>query len=76
MEVNKHTACGYSLFSKCSFDSNRNKHDYYRGKDCMKNCCIGLNEHVMKITDFERLKMLPLIEEENRFHMRQRLCYI
>ena len=42
MEVNKHTACGYSLFSKCSFDSNRNKHDYYRGKDCMKNCCKGL----------------------------------
>lgn len=32
----------------------------------MKNCCIGLNEHVMKITDFERLKMLPLIEEEKK----------
>ena len=32
-----HAACGNSLFINCSFDSNKNKHDYYRGEDCMKN---------------------------------------
>ena len=35
VKVNKQTACSYSLFTKCSFDSNR--HHYYRGNDCMKN---------------------------------------
>ena len=27
-KVNKHTASGYSLFTNCSFDSNKNNHDY------------------------------------------------
>ena len=27
-KVNKHTACSSSLFTKCSFDSNKNKHGY------------------------------------------------
>ena len=36
-ELNKHTASGYSLFTHCSFDATKNKLDYYRGKNCMKN---------------------------------------
>ena len=36
-ELNKHTPYGYSLFTHCSFDKTKNKLDYYRGKDCMKN---------------------------------------
>ena len=28
----KHTPCGYSLFTHCSFDTTKNKLDYYRGK--------------------------------------------
>ena len=32
-KINKHTAFGYSLFTHCSFDAIKNKHDYYRGKD-------------------------------------------
>ena len=36
-KINKHTASGYSLFTHCSFDVTKNKHDYYRGKDYMKN---------------------------------------
>ena len=38
-KVNKHSACVYLLFIHCSFDSNKNIHDYYRGKVCMKNIC-------------------------------------
>lgn len=34
---NKCTTCGYSLFTQCSFDNIRSKHDYYRGKDCIKS---------------------------------------
>ena len=37
--VNKYIECGYLLFINCSSDSNRNKYDYYRGKDCLKNFC-------------------------------------
>ena len=39
-EINKHTASGYSLFTHCSFDTTKNKHDYYRGKDCMKSILL------------------------------------
>ena len=28
--------CGYSLFTQCSFDNNKDKFDYYRGKECVK----------------------------------------
>ena len=36
-EINKHVPSGYSLFTYCSFVKTKNKLDYYRGKDCMKN---------------------------------------
>ena len=33
-KINKHTPSGYSLFTHCSFDTTKNKLDYY--KNCMK----------------------------------------
>ena len=48
-KINKHTASGYSLFTHCSFDATKNKLDYYRGKNCMKNFCLDLRENAMKI---------------------------
>lgn len=48
------------MFTQYSFDSNGNEHDFYSGKNCMKNSCKDLREHVVKITNFERLNMLPL----------------
>ena len=32
-KINKHTPSGYSLFTQCSFDTKKNKLDYYRGKN-------------------------------------------
>ena len=32
-KINLHTACGYSLFTHCSFDVTKTKYDYHRGKD-------------------------------------------
>ena len=37
-----------SLFAHCSFDSNRNKYDYYIGYDCMKKFCKQFKEHAAK----------------------------
>ena len=39
---NKHTPSGYSLFTHRSFDTTKNKPDYYRGTNCMKNLCLNL----------------------------------
>ena len=39
---------GFSMSTISSFRSIENKHDVYRGKDCMKNFCEFLREHTMK----------------------------
>ena len=47
-KINKHTPSAYSLFTHCSFDKTKNKLDYYRGKNSMKNFCLDLKEHEKK----------------------------
>ena len=44
-KLNKQNTCGYSLFINCSFGTNKIKHDYYRGEDCMKNFFKDLSKH-------------------------------
>ena len=39
-----------------SFRSIENKHDVYRGKDCMKKFCDFLREHVVKIINPKKKK--------------------
>ena len=39
----------------------------------MKNFCKDLREQVMEITNFEKLKMLPLTENENESYYEQKL---
>ena len=51
-KINKHTPSGCSLFTHCSFDTRKNKLDYYRGKNCMKNFCLNLKEHATKIINY------------------------
>ena len=75
-KINKHTLYGYSLFTHCSFDTTKNKLDYYIGKDCMKNFCLDLREHATKIINYEKKEMIPLTKEEKRAHRIQRGCYI
>ena len=41
-KINKHIPSSYSLFTHCSFDTRKNKLDYYRGKNCMNNFCLDL----------------------------------
>ena len=55
-KINKHTQSGYSLFTQCSFDTTKNKLDYYKGKSCMKNFCLDLREHVTKIINYKKKK--------------------
>ena len=57
-KINKHTPSGYSLFTHCSLDTTKNKLDYYRGKNCMKNFCLDLREHATKIINYEKKEMI------------------
>ena len=56
-KMNKHAPSGYSLFTHCSFDTTKNKLDYYRGKNVLKNFCLDLKEHVTKIINHEKKRI-------------------
>ena len=46
----------------------KNKHDAYRGKDCMRTFCKSSREYVTKITNFEKKNMIPLINEQQELY--------
>ena len=75
-KINKHAPSGYSLFTHCSFATTKNKLDYYRGKNCMKNFCLDLREHVTKIINYEKKEKTPLTKGEKDWHNQQKLCHI
>ena len=75
-KINKHILSGYSLFTCCLFDADENKLDSYRGKDCMKRFCENLREHVLRIINCGKKKIIPLTKEERKAHCRAKICYI
>ena len=56
------------MFTHCLFDTTKNKLDYYRGKNFMRNFCLDLREHATKIINYEKKEMIPLTKEEKRSH--------
>ena len=54
-KVSEHIRSGFSISTISSFVKIENKHDVYRGKDCMKTFCEFLREQAMKII-FKRKK--------------------
>ena len=75
-KINKHIASSYSLFTHCSFDTTKNKFDYYRDKNCMKNFCLDLREHATKIINYAKKEMMKLTKEERKMHRKQNVSYI
>ena len=73
-KINKHTPSGYSLH--CLFDITKNKLDYYRGKNFVKNFCLDSREHVTKIINCEKKQMIPLTKKEEKKHNKQKVCHI
>ena len=57
-KIEKHILYGYLILTTWAFDHIENKHNLYRGKDCMKNFCETLREHLKNVIDFEN-KVLP-----------------
>ena len=50
----RHEPSGYSLSLICSFDSTKNKHYVYRGKDCVEHFCRKLKELGTEIINYEK----------------------
>ena len=75
-KINKHVPSGYSIFTHCSFDESKNKLNYYRKDACMNKFCKDLREHVTKIVNYEKKKMILLTTEEKIYHNKQKICYI
>ena len=75
-KINKHAPSGYSLFTHSSFDRTKNKLDYYKGKNCMKNFCLDFIEHATKIINYEMKEMIPLTKKEEKKHNKQEVCHI
>ena len=65
-KIDKHTPSGYSLFKHCSFDTTKNKLDYYRGKNCMKNIYLDLREHAARLINYEKKEMIPLTKKKRK----------
>ena len=65
-KINKYTPSDYSLFTHCSFDTTKNKLDYYRYKNCMKNFCLDLREHATNIISYEKKEMIPLQKKKEK----------
>ena len=42
----------------------------------MERFCKDLREHAIKIIDSEKKEIIPLTEEENKSHEKQKACYI
>ena len=51
-KVSEHIPSGFSMSTISLFKSIENKHDVYRGTDCMIKFCESLREHAIEIINF------------------------
>ena len=64
-EVNEHIPSSVSMSTISSSRSIENKHDVYRGKDCMKKFCEFLRQQAIKIITCKNKKMKLLTKEKS-----------
>ena len=72
-KVNKHILSGFSMSTISSFRSLENRHDVYRGEDCMEKFCEFLAEHTIKIINFKKWKMKLLTKELQKTIWKQKI---
>ena len=53
-KVGEHIPSGFSMSPRLSFKNIENKHNVYRGKDCIKTFCESSREHAVKIINFQK----------------------
>ena len=55
----EHEPSGYSLSLICSFNTTKNRHYFYRGKDCIEIFCKKLKEPATEIINYKEKEMIP-----------------
>ena len=59
----------------CSFDSSKNKHDYYRSKCCFRKFCEDLRKHITKIVNYKKQPIFRCTEEEKQSYCMQEIYH-
>ena len=59
-----------------SFKSIENKHDVYRGKDCMEKFCKFLREYAVNIINFKMKKMKLLTKAQQQSYENAKICRV
>ena len=72
----KHEPSGCAWSSVCSFDDIKNRHYFYRRKDCIEKFCKNLKELGMEIIKFEEKEMIPLTNKEIKSYEKQKVYHI
>ena len=75
-KVSEHIPSWFLMSTISSSRTIENKHDAYRGKDCLKKFCEFLKKHAMKRTNFKKKKMKFLTKEQQESYENAKICYI
>ena len=71
--VSEHISSGFSM-STISFKSLENKHDVYRGKDCIKKFCKSLRKQAINIINYKKMNLLT--KEQKQSYENAKIYYI
>ena len=74
-KVDQHIPSSFSMSTIFPSKSIENKHDEYRGKDCMKDFCESLTEHALKMINFKKKKMKLLAKKQQKSYGNAKNCY-
>ena len=74
-KVCEHIPWGYLMSTIWTFDGIENKHDVYRGEDCMKRFCESLREQAVKIINFEKKKIMPFTNEQQELYEKIKILF-
>ena len=74
-KVSKHILSVFSMPTISSFRSIKNKHDVYRGKNCIKKFCEFFRDHAMKVINFKKRKMKLLTKAHQESFEKAKTCY-
>ena len=61
---------------KCSFDTTKNKPDYFREVEYIERLCKKLIDYAKEIINYNEKEMILLADKENRSSENQKACHI
>ena len=72
----EHISSGCASLVTFSFDLTKNKHDYFKGEDCIEMFCKKFKKLALEIINYKEKEMILLADEEKEFYEKQKVCHI